>query len=128
MYHRDWLMRQIEMITATLGYLLTGRSESIVRLEEKPVTHSGTNELTARLLALVGAGEYCRGENELFAALESGESGAAEAAVEFYAALNRLSDETLAAGDFSREEIEDGLREVCDLLGLAGSIFPEEKS
>ena len=128
MYHRDWLMRQIEMITATLGWLLTGRSESIVRLEEAPITHSGTNELTARLLALVETGAYCRGEDELFEALDRGEPGAAEAAVAFYAALNRLSDETLAAGDFSREEIEDGLREVCGLLGLAGSIFPEEKS
>lgn len=128
MYHRDWLMRQIEMMTTTLGYLLTGRSESIVRLEEAPVTNTGTNELITRLLALVEAGEYCRGENELFTALETGEPGAAEAAVAFYSALNRLPDEALAAGNFPRDEIESGLREVCATLGMSGSIFPEDQS
>ena len=128
MYHRDWLMRQIEMIAATLGYVLFGVKTHITQVEELPDTVSGQNDLSSHLLAPVGAGEFCRAEDELFAALEAGDPEAPAAAVEFYAALNRLPDEVLEAGNFPRDEIEAGLRSVCDTLGLSESLFPGESA
>ena len=125
MYHQDWLMRQIEMMAATLGYVLFGVKTHIARVEQLPDTVSGTEGLAARLLAMVGAGEFCGAEDTLFAALEEGDPDAPAAAVEFYAALNRLSDAELEAGNFPRDEIESGLRSVCRMLGLSESLFPE---
>ncbi len=125
MYHRDWLMRQIEMIAATLGYVLFGVRTHAAQVEELPDTVSGRNDLTARLLGMVSAGEFCRAEDALFAALEEGDPEAPGAAVELYAALNRLPDEVLEAGNFPRDEIESGLRSVCDTLGLSESLFPD---
>lgn len=126
MYHRDWLMRQIEMIAATLGYVLFGVKTHIAQVEQLPDTVSGQNDLSSQLLALVGAGEFCRAEDELFAALEAEDPDAPAAAVELYAALNWLSDEALEAGNFPRDEIESGLRSLCDRLGLTESLFPKE--
>ena len=126
MYHRDWLMRQIEMIAATLGYVLFGVKTHIARVETLQDTIGGRSDLTARLLGLVGAGDFCGAEDALYEALEAGDPDAPTAGVELYAALNRLSDEALEAGNFPRDEIESGLRSLCDRLGLTESLFPKE--
>ncbi len=38
-------------------------------------------------------------------------------ALDFYSKLNNCSDDYLAMHDFSREEIEQGLRYICTLFG-----------
>ena len=124
MYHRDWLMRQIEMIAATLGYVLFGVKTHIARVETLQDTVGGRSDLTARLLRMVGAGDFCGAEDTLFEALETGDPEVPAAGVELYAALNRLPDAVLEAGNFPRDEIESGLRMLCDRLGLSESLFP----
>ena len=129
MYHRDWLMRQIEMMTTTLGWLLTGRAEALVRLDEELPTQGEDDALRARLAALIARGRYGAAEDLLWEALEADEPGAAGTALWFYRQLNELPDEALAAGDFPREEIEDGLRALCRRLGLEASLFaPEDRT
>ena len=129
MYHRDWLMRQIEMMTTTLGWLLTGRAEALVRLDEELPTQGEDDALRARLAALIARGRYGAAEDLLWEALEADEPGAAGTALWFYRRLNELPDEALAAGDFPREEIEDGLRALCRRLGLEASLFaPEDRT
>ena len=129
MYHRDWLRRQSEMMTTTLGWLLTGRAEALVRLDEELPTQGEDDALRARLAALIARGRYGAAEDLLWEALEADEPGAAGTALWFYRQLNELPDEALAAGDFPREEIEDGLRALCRRLGLEASLFaPEDRT
>lgn len=41
-----------------------------------------------------------------------------EAAVQFYEDLNDFSDSALQEANFSREEVYEGLQEVCRIFGL----------
>jgi len=117
-YHQDWLMRQIEAISAMLAYMLTGKKTDRSIVEEHAETHSDTNRLYRKLHILVKQGQICEAENALFAAMEESDPEVPEAAVLFYDDLNCLSDDTLIAANFSREEILDGLKAVCTHYGL----------
>ena len=65
----------------------------------------------------------------MWEALDADEPGTVRTALWFYRRLNELPDEALAAGDFPREEIEDGLRALCRRLGLEASLFaPEDRT
>lgn len=117
-YHQDWLMRQIEAVSAMLGYILTGKKSSVFTVEEVQPTHSGDNELYLQLQALVRKGQICQAEDLLYEAMETPDSTVLDAAKRFYDDLNRLSDETLRDANFSREEIHEGLQEVCRVFGI----------
>lgn len=117
-YHQDWLIRQIEAISAMLGFVLTGKKASTITIEEVQLTHSGDNELYLQLQALIRQGQICKAEDLLFEAMESPDSAVLDAATRFYDDLNRLSDETLRSANFSREEIYEGLQEVCHVFGI----------
>jgi hypothetical protein len=117
-YHQDWLMRQIEAISAMLGYILTGKKASTITVEEDQPNHSGDNELYFQLQALVRQGKICQAEDLLYEAMEDPDSTVLDAAKRFYDDLNRLSDKTLRDANFSREEIHEGLQEVCRTFGI----------
>lgn len=117
-YHQDWLMRQIEAISAMLGFIMTGKKASTVTVEEDHLTHSGDNELYLQLQMLVRQGQICKAEDLLYEAMDTPDSTVLDAATRFYDDLNRLSDETLRDANFSREEIYEGLQEICRVFGI----------
>jgi tetratricopeptide (TPR) repeat protein len=59
-------------------------------------------------------GRYAKAEDALFEALESGQDQAAliEAGLAFYARLQKRSDVELARGNFSRDEVAEGLAQL----------------
>ena len=117
-YHYDWLKRQIEIIAAMLAYILANKKNSIRSVEEAQAIPSGENELYLLLCALVRQGKLCQAEDLLFDALEDPGQMVLDAARRFYNDLNALSDETLEAHGFSREEILEGLQHVCETFGI----------
>ena len=122
-YQQDWLMRQIEGLSAFLAFVLLGRREGGPHQEETGEVLEQGDTLPPALEALVAAGELGRAEDLVFDALEEGEPRALETAVGFYARLNTLTDRELEAGDFSREEILSGLREMCRRQGVQDDLF-----
>lgn len=117
-YHQDWLMRQIESITVMLRWLMTGEKTHLLTFAEEEDTSSGTNELYLQLQLLVRQGKICQAEDLLFEAMEEPCRQTYEAAVQFYEDLNDFSDSALLEANFSREEIYEGLQEVCRVFGL----------
>ncbi|MBQ8580278.1 MAG: hypothetical protein IJ448_06260 [Oscillospiraceae bacterium] len=117
-YHQDWLMRQIESITAMLRWLMAGEKTHLLTFVEEEDTNSGTNELYLQLQLLVRQGKICQAEDLLFEAMEEPNRQTYEAAVQFYEDLNDFSDSALQQANFSREEIYEGLQEVCRVFGL----------
>ncbi len=74
-------------------------------------------------------GEFDRAENALFQMLDTAEPGTVPALLElghgFYGRLSVLSEEALAAGNFSRAEVETGREELKRRqLGTAGAEKP----
>ena len=123
-YQEDWLMRQIEaMVSAIISFLLhkSTKSENI----EAKINFSDTIDPDKRdvVIAFLQKGKICEAENWLYENIDKNDTAWLKAAVYFYNEINKLSDEYLTAHDFSREEIEDGLSEVCGLYGY-GWPFP----
>lgn len=117
-YHYDWLMRQIEAISAVLKYIVSGERKHVAAIETEAPTTGGGNPLYTQLQELVARGQYCKAENLLFEMLDSPSYQVLDAAQRFYEDLNRLPDEALEAHDFSREEILEGLQTVCQQFGI----------
>ena len=124
-YQKDWLMRQIEtMVSVFISVLLhkSTKSENI----ETAIRLSDTIDPDKRdvIIDFLQKGSICEAENWLYENIDGNDTAWLNAAVYFYNEINKLSDEYLAAHNFSREEIEDGLSEVCGLYGY-GWLFPQ---
>ena len=117
-YHYDWLMRQIEIIAATLAYILSKKKTHIAEAYEAAAIPSGENALYLQLAALVRQGQICQAEDVLFEALEEPGDMVLDAALRFYQELNSFSDDALKKANFSREEILEGLQHVCQIFGI----------
>lgn len=117
-YHQDWLMRQIEVITTMLAFLLTGKRGKTVSVQEELLTTASGSDLSAQLQVLTAQRKICEAENLLYEAMEEPDDSVLEAAVQFYSRLNTLSDQELEDCSFSREEILSGLWEVGRTFGI----------
>lgn len=116
-FSQDWIVRQIQMIAQFLAKLLFGKdtSEYIIEDEENL---NGTDLLYKALCAKLEKGDICGAEDILFEALENGGKENLEVAIDFYAKLNNMSDAELEKADFSREEVEEGLKNAAAMFGL----------
>ena len=117
-YHYDWLMRQIESLITMLRYILTGEKTHMVTIDTRAPATAGENPLYLQLQTLVRQEKICEAENLLYEALEDPGQQVYDAALRFYEDLNRLSDETLTRCNFSRQEILEGLQDICHRLGI----------
>lgn len=118
-YHEDWLMRQIEaMVSAIISVIFhkSPKSEDIgAEINISDTVDSGRRDT---IIAFLQKGEICEAENWLYENMNEDDISWLSVAVYFYSEINKLSDEYLTAHNFSREEIESGLSEVCGLYGL----------
>ena len=118
-FHEDWLMRQIEtMVSAIISVIFhtSPKSEEIgTEMKISTAVDSGQRDT---ILAFLQQGEICGAENWLYENMDEDDISWLYTAVYFYSEINKLSDEYLAAHNFSREEIESGLSEVCGLYGF----------
>ena len=118
-YYEDWLMRQIEtMVSAIINVIFhtNPKSESIgMEINISDTVDSGRRDT---IIDFLQKGEICEAENWLYENMNEDDISWLNTAVYFYAEINKLSDEYLTAHDFSREEIESGLSEVCGLYGF----------
>ena len=118
-FHEDWLMRQIEtMVSAIISVIFhkNPKSEEIgTEIKVSDTVDPGRRDM---IIAFLQQGKLCEAENWLYENMNEDDISWLNTAVYFYSEINKLSDEYLAAHDFSREEIESGLSEVCGLYGF----------
>ena len=118
-YHEDWLMRQIEaMVSAIISVIFHKDPKSEDIGTEINISDSDDSGRRDTIAAFLQKGNICEAENWLYENMDEDDISWLNTAVYFYSEINKLSDEYLAAHDFSREEIESGLSEVCGLYGL----------
>lgn len=115
MIEQDWYMRQIQMLIQFISRTLFHKDY----IEYQPVGYqplSGdpdqTDLLHAKLLDLIAAKQYGRAEDYLFDHYQPDNLLHIRLAIDFYQRLNALSDQELEQHQFSREEIDEGLREL----------------
>lgn len=120
MFTQDWMMRQIETLTLAIAKIVFRKdtAEYHPSAAGEDGILSNADRLHMTLNAALKEGRISEGEDLLFDALEDGDRNCLEVALDFYFRLNELSDQELAAGNFSRQEIQDGLNDVMEQFGI----------
>lgn len=120
-FTQDWIMRQVQMLAQMLAKILFGKETTDYIIEDEDDLN-GTDLLYKALCAKLEKGDICGAEDILFEALENGGKENLEVAIDFYARLNKMSDAELEKADFSREEVEEGLKNATAMFGLEGFV------
>lgn len=110
-------MKQIQMLVRFIAKVVFKKDtdEFTALIEESA---SGADVLQREIAAYLKNGEIDKAENHLFDCIDTGNKYHLAVAADFYARLNCLSDEELETGNFSRDEVRDGLKTVTAMFGL----------
>lgn len=118
MLHQNWRKHQLDMTMRMVAELVFRRENVDEVLPEDWQTRG--DPLRTELRRLITDGDIGKAENRLFEHLDPAAPQLLWLALEFYHHLNRLDDNTLEQGNFSREEIGEGLTEVLKQYGIEG--------
>ena len=113
----DWLLRQIDVLIQFIVRMLSKDKEN-----QKLTTDHRTGQadrLQEELELLLDEGKLSEAENHLFNCLDGKDEASLAAAVDFYQRLNQMSDQQLGEGDFTREEVMEGLLDTLNRYGIA---------
>lgn len=113
----DWLLKQINVVSDFLQKLFTDM-ETSRKLNENEQYQKDSFEFERLLENLIEEDRINDAENILFEKLETNNLMYATIATRFYEKLKNLSDEKLQKSNYSREEILQGLNDMCDMFGL----------
>lgn len=116
-------MREIETFVAYIFFVITGERKSHYTIKAFEQTTSQGNDFYKQLNKLVEQGHICEAENIIFEFIDKKYRNVLEAAVLFYSDINQLTNEELENCNFSREEIMEGLCNVCDAYGIQYDVF-----
>jgi len=117
-FRNDYVMRQIDSLVMVVSKIFFGRTTPVYERQDEINPTSG-DKLHDELMDLIVINEINEAENLLFEHLGTGIEGGLSLALDFYHRLNMLTDEQLSAGKFSRGEIDAGLHDAVELLGLS---------
>lgn len=117
MFENDYVMRLIrEIVRAILKLLFdidtdSPTSELMEDVEEKAMLNN--------LLKMIDDGKINEAENFIYDLSEDGNNKSnLKMALIFYSHLNEKSDEFLINNNFSREEVQNGLKSIVNKYGL----------
>ena len=113
----DWLLKQINVVSEFLQKLFTDM-ETSRKLNENEQYQKDSFEFERLLENLIEEDGINDAENILFEKLETSNLMYATIATRFYDKLKGLSDEKLQKSNYSRDEILQGLNDMCDMFGL----------
>ena len=119
-YQQDYILRQIEMLVQFVARLAFGREpEAYCIADAQALTDA--DRLWRQLVERIAQGDYNGGEDLLFEQFVP-EPAYLAVAMDFYQRLSALSDEDLERGDFTREEVLDGLETLVRQYGIDPAI------
>ena len=111
------LLKQINVVSEFLQKLFTDM-ETNRKLNENEQYQKDSFEFERLLENLIEEDRINDAENILFEKLETNNLMYATIATRFYDKLKGLSDEKLQKSNYSRDEILQGLNDMCDMFGL----------
>jgi hypothetical protein len=118
-FEQDYIMRMIKQMVAALISVILGKENKIYELplEEQYESSEG---LLRNLLTMVNDGKINEAENLLYESFEEDNKEDIETAILFYSYLNELDNEFLEKCNYSRDEIEMGVKEIAKKYGMEG--------
>ena len=119
MITEDYILRMIKDMVRMIAHLTGLPTDPLTAPQFEETAPAGKlPPLLEQLQGLADRGEINEAENRLFEELDFADSGQLAIALAFYRHINTFSDDRLAAADYSREEIAEGLRDCAERFGL----------
>ena len=118
MYEQDYIMRMINNLVKFLSKIVFNKEIPVYETSQKE-EYAQSDDLHKNLLSLLSDGKINEAEDMLFEDFNPKDNKDLMVALDFYNRLNNMDDEYLKANDFSREEIEQGLRDIAKRTGIA---------
>ena len=116
MFHQDYIMRQIEMLTAAIANLIFNRETAIHYEMRDEIKQAETDILYLQIRTLLNENKINEAENWLFEMINPQEPNHLIIAKDFYERLSKMSNAELEEHDFSKEEIRLGLKKIHELF------------
>lgn len=118
MFQQDYMLRMINDLVRFLAKILLNKDTVIYKLPNEE-NYTKTDYLHKDLFDLIERGKINEAENLLFEEIKPKDKKYMELVLDFYTRLNDLNDEFLEKSNFSRKEIEEGLKAVAKEFGLS---------
>lgn len=120
-YEQDYIMRIIKQMVAALISVILGKENKIydLPLEDQ---YKSSDGLLRELLTMVNDGKINESENLLYESFEQDNKKDIENAILFYLYLNELDNDFLEKCNYSRDEIEMGVKEIAKRSGMEGFV------
>lgn len=118
-FEQDYIMRMIKQMAAALISAILGKENKIYELPLED-QYQSSEGLLRELLTMVKDGKINEAENLLYESFEQDNKQYIENAILFYSYLNELDNDFLEKCNYSRNEIEMGVREIAKRSGMEG--------
>lgn len=118
-FEQDYIMRMIKQMVAALMSVILGKEYKMVELPLEDQYQSSEGMLR-ELLTMVNDGQINEAENLLYESFDQNSKKDVENAILFYSYLNELDNDYLEKCNYSREEIELGIKEIARRVGMEG--------
>lgn len=117
MFEQDFIMRQIQQILKVLVKVLFNIDSETI--SSSLIQNMETRETADDLLRKIDRGNINEAENVLSELIKNRTLNNLLAGIVFYSYLNEKDDEYLESNDFTRDEVEDGIKHLLSKYGLA---------
>ncbi|WP_099204916.1 DUF6483 family protein [Scatolibacter rhodanostii] len=118
-YEKDWVMRQILQSVDTLARIVFQKGAD----KQEEFQNVDSTDLNLRIKSLLYEKRYGEAENILFESMTLGDKAVLRQALDFYISLNEKSEEELKEGNFSHEEIQQGIQDIAKKYGIDGVLL-----
>ena len=118
---KDYILRMIKDLTKSIAHLILGKSEIEYELPEES-EYSRVDTLYVKLIELVNMGQINEAEDLLFDEINPSDMRQFEMAMSFYLYLNDFGDDYLEKNNYSRDEITEGIKSICEEYGVSSMV------
>ena len=118
MVQEDYVTRMIKDMVRMIAKVLLRKDTISYEFPEEETTYSEEDREYQAILSLLHEGDINEAENMLYDNFRTGDETYILMGLDFYQRLNELSGEYLEAHDYSREEVDEGLRMFSQKQGL----------
>lgn len=108
---QDWILKQIDMLIQFVARLVFHKDTAAYKINDES-NLSQTDLIHKKLTCLIKEEKFGDAEDFLFDNINESSIDYLEMSLDFYQRLNAITDTELEENDFSREEIEHGLRDI----------------
>lgn len=116
-FEQDYIMRMIKQMVAALISVILGKENKVYELPLED-QYKSSEGLLRELLTMVNEGKINEAENLLYESFEQDNTKDIENAILFYSYLNELDNDFLEKCNYSRGEIEMGVKEIARKIGM----------